>query len=226
MKKGKVFASWSGGKDGCFACYRAAGSGLKVRYLLNMVTEDGKRSWSHGLSTGVLQVQSQAIGIPLIQQRTTQDKYEAAFRETLLGFKPEGIDAGVFGHIDFEPHRQWDEEMCRQAGITAHLPLWGQNQDGIIRDFIAAGFEAVVVAPRAGLLGEEGLGQRVDRDFLGRLHAVGKGITPCGEAGEYHTLVIDGPLFGRRVEILESGKVLREGHWFLEITKCGLGPKR
>ena len=76
----QVFTSWSGGKDSCFACYRARVSGLKVGYLLNMVTEDGKRSWTHGQPTEVLQIQSQAIRIPLIQRQTTMANYEAEFK--------------------------------------------------------------------------------------------------------------------------------------------------
>ena len=87
------------------------------------------------------------------------------------------------------------------------------------------GFEAVVVATRADMLGEEWLGRKVDSDFLADLARL-ENITPCGEAGEYHTLVIDGPLFQKRMEIMEANKVLREGHWFWEIMKCELRPKR
>ena len=120
----QVFASWSGGKDSCFACYRAVSSGLEVRRLLNMITEDGKRSWTHGLSSEVLQIQAQAIGIPLVQRRTTWANYETDFKDALLAFKSEGISGGVFGDIDLEEHRRWNERMCQQAGITPHLPLW------------------------------------------------------------------------------------------------------
>lgn len=220
----RVFTSWSGGKDSCFACYRAGASGLKVRYLLNMVTEDGKRSWTHGLSTESLQIQSQAMGIPLVQRRTTRIKYETEFKDVLLTLKHKGITGGVFGDIDVEEHRQWVERVCRQVGIKPYLPLWGQSQDKIMRDIIGSGFEAVIVATKADLLGEEWLGRKVDLDFLSKIEQM-KGVTPCGEAGEYHTFVIDGPLFKKRVEILASKNVLREGHWFLEIAKCELRAK-
>ena len=102
----QVFASWSGGKDICLACYLATINGLKVRYLANTVTEDGKRSCSHGLSAELLQVQSQAMGIPLVQRRTTRDNYEAEFKSMLCALKQEGIRGGVFGDIDFNEHRQ------------------------------------------------------------------------------------------------------------------------
>ncbi len=223
----QVFTSWSGGKDCCLACYRASISGLKVRYLANMVTEDGKRSWTHGLSSELLQVQSQAIGIPLVQRRTTRDNYEAEFKSMLRAFRQEGVDGGVFGDIDFNEHRQWIDRVCQEVDVIPHLPLWGESQDKIMRDFIDLGFEAVVVAAKADLFGEEILGRKVDLDFIKHLEELRetKEITPCGEAGEYHTLVVDGPLFNQRLEILETNKVLREGHWFLEILKSDLRSK-
>lgn len=220
----QVFTSWSGGKDCCLACYRANTSGLNVRYLLNMITEDGKRSWSHGLSSELLKVQSEAIEIPLVQRQTTRADYEAEFKNTLLTFKREGITGGIFGDIDFNEHRQWIERVCQYADIKPYLPLWEQSQSKIMREFIDSGFEAVVVATRADFLGEEWLGRKVDLDFLSEIEQM-KGITPCGEAGEYHTYVINGPLFKKRIEILASNKTLREGHWFLEIAKCELRAK-
>jgi len=220
----QVFTSWSGGKDSCFACYQATGNGRQVRYLLNMITEDGQRSWTHGLSSELLQMQAQAMGIPLMQKRTTMADYEVDFKKMLLTLKQKGISGGVFGDIDIEEHRQWVERVCHEVAVTPCLPLWGQSQDAILKGFIASGFEAIVVAAKADLFGEEWLGRRLDRDFLEQLEKLRetKDITPCGEAGEYHTLVIDGPLFGKRIEILEADKVLREEHWFLDIRKCDL----
>jgi len=223
----QVFTSWSGGKDSCFACYRAVASGLRVGYLANMITEDARRSWTHGQSAELLQVQAQAVGIPLVQRRTTMADYEAEFKNMVLALKREGVVGGVFGDIDLEEHRQWIERVCHEVDITPHLPLWGQSQSKIMRDFIDLGFEAVVVAAKADLFGEEWLGRKVDLDFikhLGDLRET-KGITLCGEAGEYHTFVTDGPLFSQRIEILEANKVLREGHRFLEIVKCDIRSK-
>ena len=223
----QVFVSWSGGKDSCLACYRATLSGLKVRSLLNMMTEDGKRSWTHGLSSEWLRMQAQALGIPLVQRRTVRAGYEAEFKDVICALKQDGVSGGVFGDIDFEEHREWVERVCREVGMTSHLPLWGQSQDKIMRDFVDLGFEAVVVAAKADPFGEDWIGHKVDLDFikhLGELRET-KGITLCGEAGEYHTFVTDGPLFNQRIEILEANKVLREGHRFLEILKCKLVSK-
>lgn len=220
----QVFTSWSGGKDSCFACYQTMVNGLKIRYLLNMITEDGSRSWTHGQSVELLQAQSQAIGIPLIQRQTTMADYEAEFKDALLSLEQEGVAGGVFGDIDLEEHRQWIDQTCGEVDITPHLPLWGQVQERILTSFIASGFEAVLVVTKADLFGEEWLGRRIDPDFLSYLSELRQKhcIQPCGEAGEYHTFVTDGPLFDQRIEILETNKVLREGCWFLEISNYEL----
>lgn len=217
----RAFVSWSGGKDCCLACYRATAKGLQVHYLVNMVTEDGQRSRSHGLAAKWLQLQAEAIGIPLIQRRTTDSNYEAEFKSALLALKKEGITAGVFGDIDFNAHREWIDRVCAETGITPYLPLWEEDQNKLLREFIDSGFEALVVATRAELLGEDWLGRKLDADFQADLSRL-ENITPCGEAGEYHTLVTNGPLFQKRIKIIETSKVLRDGHWFLDIVKCEL----
>ncbi len=222
-----VFASWSGGKDSCLACYLAGRSGLKVCYLANMVTADGRRSRSHGLAAEVLRLQAQAIGIPLVQRRATRANYEAEFKKMVLSLKKKGITGGVFGDIDFNEHREWIDRVCREVDITPNLPLWLQDQSQIMSDFIGLGFKAIVVSARADIFGEEILGQKIDHDFVRRLAEMSKTkeITPCGEAGEYHTLVIDGPLFQQRVEVLETKKVMRNGRYFLKILSADLKAK-
>jgi len=221
----QAFASWSGGKDGCMALHLAAAGGFKIRYLLNMVTEDGRTSWSHGMAAQWLDMQSKAIGIPLIQKRTTQANYEATFKEMMVDFKQEGITSGVFGDIDFNAHREWIERVCAAGGITPHLPLWLMDQNKILKDFVDLGFETIVVATNAELLDESWVGRVIDNFFISDIKKV-KNVTLCGESGEYHTLVIDGPMFKKRMEIVEAKKVLKDKHWFLEITKCELKSKR
>jgi uncharacterized protein (TIGR00290 family) len=223
----RVFVSWSGGKDCSYARYLAEQDGLNVRYLLNMVTEDGKRSWSHDMSSDILQTQAQAMGVPLIQHRATQAEYEAEFKKALIALKEQGITGGVFGDIDFEPHREWVTRVCNETGVEPILPLWGLSQDKIMQDFVAIGFEAIVIVTKADLMGKEWLERTVNLDFIKDLHELSKAdpITLCGEAGEYHTLVIDGPLFKQRMELRETSKNLREGYWFLGILKYGLKRK-
>jgi diphthine-ammonia ligase len=222
----KVFASWSGGKDCCLAVYRAKAAGMDIRYLANMVTEDGQRSCSHGMSAAVIKTQAEALGIPVSQRPTTSETYQSVFIKLLKEFKQEGIDGGIFGDIDFGPHREWIEKICAMAAITPYLPLWQEDQSKLMEEFIAAGFKAVVVAVKADLLGKEILGRIIDRKFLAYIAGLNKGITPCGEAGEFHTLVIDGPLFSRRLEIVKSEKVSRGDHHFLEILDLKLKAKQ
>ncbi|MBN1375758.1 MAG: diphthine--ammonia ligase [Dehalococcoidia bacterium] len=220
-----AFSSWSGGKDCCLACYKALSGGLKVRYLLNMVTDDGERSRSHGLAARWLRMQSQAIGILLIQHSTAPSDYEAEFKKVLYDLRGKGITQGVFGDIDVEEHRQWIERVCSEVDVIPRLPLWLEDQRKIMIEFINLGFQAVVVATKADMMGEEWLGRKIDEQFLTDLSGL-HNVTLCGEAGEYHTMVIDGPLFERRMEITGANKVQRDGHWFWEIAECRLMPKK
>jgi diphthine-ammonia ligase len=224
----RVFASWSGGKDCSLALYRAKVSGMDVRYLANTVTENRQLSCSHNMSAAVIHRQSEAMGIPIVQQPTTTETYEAEFIKMLKDFKSDGIDGGVFGDIDFNPHHEWIERVCRQADITPYLPLWEEDQRKLLEEFIDAGFIAVVITVKAEFFGAEALGQVIDRDFMRQLDEMRKtkDITPCGEAGEYHTLVIDGPVFQKRLEITESNKVSRGDYHFLEILGTELKTKQ
>ena len=217
-----AFASWSGGKDCCQAAYQAASQGFKIKFLLNTVTQDGRHSCSHGLAAEWIKLQSEAIGIPVIQLPTTDDTYESLFVESISKLATEGVTAGVFGDIDFEPHREWIERVCAKAGIRPVLPLWQKGQGKIARDFIDLGFYSVVIATQADLLGEEWLGRGFDLDFLNELSVYNKELSPCGEAGEFHTLVLDGPIFNKRIELQETEKIKRGNNWFLDIKSCKL----
>jgi len=224
----RVFASWSGGKDCCLALYRASNSGMDVRYLANTITGDGQRSCSHGISAAVIKKQAEALGIPIMQRRTTGDTYEAEFIGMLKAFKSEGIEGGVFGDIDFNAHREWIDRVCAEASIIPYLPLWLENQKKLMEEFIDAGFTAVVVAAKADFFGDEILGEKLDRNFLANIDELRKtkDITYCGEAGEYHSLVIDGPIFQQRLEITESQKILKDNIRFLNVLNTELKEKQ
>lgn len=218
----KAFISWSGGKDCCLSAYRAKQQGIDLAYLLNMVTEDKRRSCSHGIGAEWIRQQAEAIGIPLLQFPTTGETYQTVFKNALKELHYDGISTGIFGDIDFEPHREWIDQVCKPAGINPVLPLWGRDQNEIIAEFLRLGFQARVIAVRADLLGQEWLGRSVDRTFLKDIDALNKGITPCGEAGEFHTLVVDGPIFKKRMEIRDANAEKRGGHWFWDIKKIEL----
>ncbi len=218
----KTFVSWSGGKDCCQAAYKAVQQGFQIVCLLNMVTNDKRRSCSHGLPARWIRLQAKAMELPLVQQPTTSSNYEAIYSASLAKLKSTGVNYGIFGDIDFEPHREWITRVCSSVNVMPVLPLWQEHQEDIARAFIDQGFEAVVVATRADLMGAEWLGRKFDAAFLKELSAYDDEISPCGEAGEFHTLVVDGPLFKKRIEIRRAEKEKRNNHWFLKIAECEL----
>ena len=221
----KGFVSWSGGKDCCLAAYQARKLGIEIVYLLNMVTADRQRSCSHGIAAQWLLRQAGAVGIPLLQFPTTEDNYRSVFTNALKELKYDGVTTGVFGDIDFEPHREWIENTCQPSGVTPVLPFWGRSQNQIVKDFIELGFKAKVIATRANLLGEEWLGRTVDIQFLQDIIHLNTSITLCGEAGEFHTLVIDGLIFKKRLEIRDAATQKRGKHWFWDIKKVEMVEK-
>jgi uncharacterized protein (TIGR00290 family) len=222
----QAFASWSGGKDCCLALYRAEQAGNNIRYLFNMVSADKKRSRSHGIRASVIKEQAKALDIPIIQQPTIDEEYEAVFVKRLKDLKRQGVEMGVFGDIDFNEHREWIERVCKAAAITPNLPLWLEDQSKLLEEFIDAGFKAIVITVKADLMGKEFLGRIVDRKFIRDITSLDKGITPCGEAGEFHTIVIDGPIFKKRLDLVKTEIVSRGEHHFLEILKTELKPKK
>ena len=215
-------ASWSGGKDGCFACYEAMRQGYQVTYLVNFITQGHRRVSFHGTDTKLIQLQSQAIGIPLLQKETTWNRYEQEFKEAVRSLVPKGIKGMVFGDIYLQEHLDWVERVCGDIGIEAVLPLWGRNTKEIVSDFIDSGFEAIIVSAKSKLIGQEWMGRNVDRDFISYLSE--RNIDPCGENGEYHTLVVNGPIFKSRIEIEQSKVVQRNSHWLLDTSQYRLVP--
>ncbi|MDP2968383.1 MAG: diphthine--ammonia ligase [Deltaproteobacteria bacterium] len=218
----KVISSWSGGKDSCLACYKAMQRGYRVEYFLNFISKEYKRCCFHGIEAKLLNVQTDLIGIPLIQKEVSKDmeEYEIEFKQAVSGVKGNEIAGMVFGDIYLEEHKIWVERVCKDLEIEPIEPLWGFPPDQIMEDFITLGFKAIVVSCKADLFGKEFIGREVDEDFIKELRR--KGICLCGENGEFHTLVVDGPIFKRRIEITKSRAILKEGfwtHWFLDIQE-------
>jgi diphthine-ammonia ligase len=208
--------SWSGGKDSCLALHRELAAGGRLACLATMFTEDGQRSRSHGLSRAVLEAQAAAIGVPLLTAAATWDDYEGAFVDLLREAKGRGATAVVFGDIDIPRHREWEESVCRQAGLAALLPLWQEERLTLLKEWWAAGFEARIVVAREGLVDRRYLGRILDRPLAEELAAAG--VDPCGENGEFHTLVTAGPLFRRPLAVELRGHVLRSGCWFQDVA--------
>ncbi len=220
-KKLNAFISWSGGKDAALSYYRAM-KDFHVTHLLNMVAEDGIISRSHGIRTDIMRLQGEAMSLPVVQIRSSWETYETEFKKALSDLKDKGVEAGIFGDIDLEEHREWVERVSKESGLMAALPLWGEKKrEKIIEELIEAGFEAVVVATRKDLLGPEWLGRRIDHDFVRDISKI-KGVDISGENGEYHTFVVSGPIFKKSIGILKSDKITRDQHCFLDILECEL----
>lgn len=214
----KAFVSWSGGKDCALACYTAMRvNGLEITHLVNMLGEDGALSRSHHISPRLLELQGQSMGTAVVQKATSWEGYETRFKEILNSLRESGVEAGVFGDIDLEPHREWVERVCRETGIVPFLPLWLSGREELMDEFITAGFKAVVVATDAASpLTADWLGRKIDQSFRADMAQV-SGVDLCGEKGEYHTFVFDGPIFRKPVAFSRGGKVFVDNHWFLTI---------
>ncbi len=187
-------ASYSGGKDSTLALWRAVRAGARPLALLTMLDETGERSRSHGVSPAVLDAQAALLGLPRISGHASWGDYERVFVEKLGHAREMGAVAAVFGDIDLVAHRQWEEQVCLAAGLAPALPLWGEDRLALVREFVDAGFTARIVVIRRDLMADDYLGQVLDHALIARMLA--DRIDPCGEAGEFHTLVTGGPLFG------------------------------
>jgi len=218
----KAAGLWSGGKDSCFACYKAISMGHDLSLLFNFTDPAGRNSLSHGLPAQLIIKQAQLIGIPMEQKAMpgSGQAYREEFKALISAWKKKaGITGIVFGDIYLKEHKDWIDAVCREADVEPIMPLWGRDTRELILEIIDSGFKAVVVAVKSGLLGKEWLGRVIDRKFIEELKPE---IDPCGEKGEFHTLVVDGPLFREPIRILEAFPVFKENlgkHWFLDIKK-------
>ncbi|MFB0559382.1 MAG: diphthine--ammonia ligase [Dehalococcoidales bacterium] len=222
----KVIVSWSGGKDGCFACYRALAQGYEVTHLVNFISREFRRVSFHGTRAHLISRQAQAIGIPLVQYTVPPDLslYEKRFKRAISALQQRGAQGMVFGDIYLPEHREWIERVCGELGITPILPLWGMAPERVLSDFIEAGFEAIITSAKVDFFDEEWLGLKIDRSLQFDLKKLAeeKEFDICGEQGEYHTFVVDGPLFRKRVRVTYGDRVQRNGRWFLDIPRCRL----
>jgi diphthine-ammonia ligase len=221
----KIVASWSGGKDSCFACYKAIQEGHDVAQLLIMMSDPSKSNF-HMIRSDMLDAQSQSIGIPIVKWTTTPDTYEQDFKKALLQMKAKGVEGIVTGDVyDVALHEAgWLDRICREVGLTPVKPLWHRDTQQILKEFITDGFNATLVRVKTDMLGMEWLGRQVNKEFFDDLLKLGT-VDPCGERGEFHTFVTDGPLFKKRIEILESEKVKLNGNGHLVIKRFEVKPK-
>jgi diphthine-ammonia ligase len=211
-----IYCSWSGGKDSSLALNHAIQAGAEPGLLVTMLTEGGERSRSHGLRRELLEAQARAIDVPITFAATTWDDYEEALTGQLIEAERRGLRAGVFGDIDIDSHREWVERVARAAGTKAVHPLWQRNRAELMHELLDLGFRAVLVAVRDGLLPASLLGETIDAAMLDEFERAG--VDLAGENGEFHTCVVDGPIFSHPVEIDRGETSLRDGVWFIDLV--------
>ena len=209
-----IGCSWSGGKDSCFALMRALQQGYMPAVLVNMMNENGKISRSHGLPPSLLQQQAAAMGLPLITTATTWNDYEKNFIAALNQVSADyHATAMVFGDIDLQAHRDWEEMVCAKAGLQALLPLWQQDRRVLVAQMLEAGIETMIVSCNT-TLGEVFLGKLLSAELIEKLEE--KGVDVCGESGEFHTVVVNCPLFKQPLLLPSFTTVLHNNYWFLQ----------
>jgi uncharacterized protein (TIGR00290 family) len=211
-------ASWSGGKDSCFAFMKAKEQGLAPAVILNMMNENGMISRSHAIPKSILHEQADALGLPIVTKPASWNDYETIFIETLKNIRDTyQIDSAVFGDIDLQAHRDWEEKVCAAVGLQAILPLWQHERKHLVLQMIRSVIEAYIVSCNERM-GEVYLGKRITGELIGQLEEIS--VDPCGENGEYHTLVVNAPVFNRRLDVSFGRTFNHKGYWFIEMNSA------
>lgn len=210
--------AWSAGKDSSLALWDAGRRGWPVVGLLTTVTRPFDRISMHGVRTALLAAQADALGLPStrveIPPDCSNEVYEERMGQALARLREAGVDGVVFGDLFLEDIRAYRERQMKGSGLRPYFPLWGRDTSALAREFLAAGFRAVVVTVDPRRLAPSFAGREYDESFLADLPA---GVDPCGENGEFHTFVYDGPIFRRRIAVRRGDVVERDGFVFADL---------
>lgn len=211
----KFVASYSGGKDSSLALYQAMQMGQPVA-LIVMLEEQGLKSRSHGMSLDIIHAQADAIGLPIFVASATWQEYESQFIQLLQQAKAFCAETLVTGDIDLIAHAEWNQSVCDKSSLSLCMPLWQRPRLDIVHEFIALRFQSIIVTVNLNLgMQVEDLGRVLTLDYVQEL--VARGIDPCGEAGEFHTTVIDGPIFKHALNIVKGAILYHENYAFLPL---------
>lgn len=218
--KEKTLFTWSGGKDSAMALHQLKkNAGYEIVALLTTVTEDYDRISMHGVRRELLEAQAVSLGIPLekvfISRHSSNEEYESGMRTALERYKAEGVTSVAFGDIFLEELRKYREDNLAKIGMKGIFPLWKRKTSDLARDFIHAGFRAVITCVDSEALDKRFAGREFDETFLSKLPS---GVDPCGENGEFHSFVYDGPVFGSAIRYTRGETVLRDQRfWYLDL---------
>ena len=214
-----VLMCWSGGKDSSLALHAVLQDPtLRVEALLTTVTEGYERISMHGVRCVLLQEQARAIGLPLEQVRipiqASNAIYEAAMGETLLRYQTAGVSRIIFGDLFLQDIRRYREATLAKLNMRGIFPLWLKDTRQLAHDFIAAGFRAMLVCIDPKQISPSFCGRDFDQRLLSDLPS---SADPCGENGEFHTFVYDGPIFRQPVSVTKGEVIHRDGFWFCDV---------
>ena len=210
-------ASYSGGKDSILAIYRAIKLGMKPASLIITYNIDMECSWFHGIPNDLLNEVSASLGIPIKLIKTSGKDYVANFEKELKAQKENGVEVCVFGDIDLEEHLQWCTARCDAVGIEAFFPLWQEKRKALVDEFIENGFTANIIVVDTDRLSERYLGMTLSPQTVSSI--IAEGADACGENGEYHTFVSNGPLFKTPVSFCHGEHVKYGRYVILPIKK-------
>jgi len=215
----QVLVSWSGGKDSCLALHEIQQSHeYKVAALLTTITEEYDRVSMHGVRRELLEAQAAQLGIPLhpvlISKGASNEEYETKFIDACSEYRDRVIDSVVFGDLFLEDIRRYRDEFLARHNLRGMYPVWLRDTTELVRQFMALGFKAIATCTDAKVLGPAFAGRIIDEAFLSALPPQ---VDPCGENGEFHTFVFDGPNFKQRIAFSKGETVQRDGFWFCDL---------
>ena len=211
MKEKAVF-NWSGGKDSAFALYKII---QQKEYdeitLLTSISEQYQRISMHGVRVDLLDRQAQSMALPLVKveipEMPSMEVYEKVMAKTLTDLKTKGVTTSIFGDIFLEDLRKYREDKLAGLNIKAVFPLWKIPTKNIIKEFIDLGFKTITTCVNEKYLDKSFAGRIMDADFLNDLPA---NVDPCGENGEFHTFVFEGPVFKNPINFKKGEVVYRK----------------
>jgi diphthine-ammonia ligase len=206
----KFIASFSGGKDSVLALHKSMQVGEAIG-LIVMLEEGGKRSRSHGMPPELIRAQAESIGLPVYTAAASWDDYEDVFMGLLEQAKHQGAEVLVTGDLDMPVEGCWHDKVTQNVALKLGMPLWRMDHEEAVKEFIDLGFVSVLVTVNLSLgMQEEDLGRTLTHEYVKELQA--RGIDPCGEGGEFHTTVIDGPIFKKPIPVRKSS-IVRNGEY-------------
>ena len=208
----KIVLCWSGGKDSAFALFTLKQQNLyTVDSLLTTVTAGYDRISMHGVRTELLEKQAASLGIPLkkifISQQSSMEEYESVMGQTMNAYRERGINTVAFGDLFLEDIRKYREDNLAKQNMTAYFPLWKKDTRELAEEFIAGGFKAILACVDTNSLNGVFAGREYDRALLRDLPG---DVDVCGENGEFHTFVYDGPVFREPLAIKRGAVTLRD----------------